>query len=268
MQEEEPTKPKHVFVKSVVCGGLAGCVAKTVVAPLERLRILRQVEERGTFASAASRVWRQEGFVGFWTGNSANLARIAPARGLAFATNDLLKRRFCDNSFLTGGLAGLLSTAATYPLDLVRGRQAGHVGATSKNFAAALFHFARTDGLRSLYGGAAPTLLGAIPFEGVKFGVFDFCQKKRHTKTPASKATDGAVAGLVAGLTTFPNDTIRRLLQQRHAPYEGYLDCASKLLHAHGPARLYAGLTPNLLKAVPSAGLQFFTFEFLKDRLL
>ena len=190
----------------------------------------------------------------------------AQARGLAFATNDALKATFnVDGSFITGGIAGLVATTATYPLDLVRGRQAGQLG-SRLNFAHAIVHFARTDGVTSLYRGAAPTLVGAIPFEGLKFGVFDRLQQSRSRRGPVTKAKDGAVAGCVAGLLTFPNDTIRRVLQQRDAPrlYRGYFDCAFMIVRTHGPTRLYSGLVPNLIKAVPSAGIQFFVFESLK----
>ena len=261
-------------MKSVVCGGIAGVVAKSLVAPLERVRILRQVQGGGgSSLEAAVKVFRSEGIFGFWAGNGANLARTFPARGLAFATNDVLKGCFLKGegsrySFLTGGVAGAVATVATYPLDLVRGRQAG--GKEGRNFLAAFVYYLRQDGFLSLYAGAAPTILGSIPFEGLKFGVFDTLQRRRKGQTWHAKIVDGAAAGAAAGLLTFPNDTVRRVLQQRDSQrlYRGYFDCLRTILKTQGPRRLYFGVVPNLIKAIPSAGIQFAVFEYMKATFL
>lgn len=253
------------LMKSVVCGGMAGCAAKTMLAPLERARIMLQVGSGKTLASTLRAVVREEGAFGLWAGNTANLARIFPSRGIAFATNDMLNSkldvRTAFSSFVVGGASGLCATAATYPLDVVRGRQAGELrGAGRHNFAAAMLVISREG---SLYRGATPTLLGSIPFEGVRFGVVEILNT--NDGRPMTKAAHGALAGLVASVLTFPNDTIRRLLQQKRTRV-GYFDCAAQLYAEHGPTRFYRGLLPNLLKAVPSAAIQFSVFDFLKRR--
>ena len=45
--------------------------------------------------------------------------------------------------------------------------------------------------------------------------------------------------------------------------YAGYFDCASKLFRAEGASRFYRGLVPNVVKAAPSAAIQFVTFDYL-----
>jgi len=74
-------------------------------------------------------------------------------------------------SFLSGGLAGMSATAATYPLDLARGRIAGKVAGPggSKHYRGiidTMIVTAREEGPRALYKGVSPTLLGAMPYEG------------------------------------------------------------------------------------------------------
>jgi len=70
---------------------------------------------------------------------------------------------------------------------------------------------------------------------------------------------------LVAGCATFPNDTIRRRLQQPGAA-GGYLATAREIYGAGGLRRFYRGIGPTLVRAGPSAAIQFATFDILMAR--
>jgi hypothetical protein len=60
------------------CGGIAGATAKSVVAPLERVKLLLQTGEgRGVVATLAA-VVRREGVAGLWKGNLVNVIRMVP----------------------------------------------------------------------------------------------------------------------------------------------------------------------------------------------
>ena len=173
-------------------------------------------------------------------------------------------------SFLSGGMAGITASAVTYPLDLARGRIAGKLksaplaptGTTTAGTAAAIpkRHYAgladaltgtvRDEGWRALYRGISPTLLGAVPYEGIKFGTVGLLESifppladddeeegsdgVRGGKSSSSKSSSiwrkvcfGGAGGIAAGLLTYPNDTVRRFLQLQgsrgtEAVYEGY----------------------------------------------
>ena len=43
--------------------------------------------------------------------------------------------------------------------------------------------------------------------------------------------------------------------------YKGMVDCAKKIYKNEGAFAFYKGLTPNLLKVFPSAGLFFLSYE-------
>jgi len=69
-----------------VAGGCAGAASRTVVSPLERLKIIQQVQPRtsdgqykGVWRSLM-RMWSEEGFKGFMRGNGINCLRIVPYR--------------------------------------------------------------------------------------------------------------------------------------------------------------------------------------------
>jgi len=259
--------------EAVVCGGLAGCVSKTSMAPLERARILLQVGRDTSFVVALKRVWRTEGVAGLWAGNVASILRVFPARGIAFAVNEKLRPHVSSGlgGFAAGGCAGMCAAAATYPLDLARGVLGGSGGTSIWQV---LVDAWKQGGVKALYRGATPTLLGAIPFDGLRFGVVGLL--RRRTPEPvesrgravARSAAYGGCAGLVAGVATFPNDTIRRCLQQPHHEYRGYVDCALSLVRENGVPRLYRGLAPSLIRAAPSVAIQFAAFDYFSGLVL
>ena len=264
---------KKTAAEAVLCGGLAGCASKTAMAPLERARILLQVGRDTSFVEALRRVWRTEGFQGLWAGNGASILRVFPARGIAFAVNERLRpyvKRHATGSFAAGGLAGMCAAAATYPLDLARGVLGGQGKGSIWQVLVDAF---RRGGVKALYRGATPTLLGAIPFDGIRFGVVGVLRRYPHEPESRGRAVGrsavyGGCGGLVAGVATFPNDTIRRCLQQPQAEYRGYVDCALSLVRADGVPRLYRGLAPSLLRAAPSAAIQFAAFDFFSGVVL
>jgi solute carrier family 25 phosphate transporter 23/24/25/41 len=79
-------------------GGVAGAVSRTVVSPLERLKILFQVQSAGRDAyklsvgKALSKMWREEGWRGFMRGNGTNCIRIVPYSAVQFGSYNFYKR--------------------------------------------------------------------------------------------------------------------------------------------------------------------------------
>jgi len=129
-------KPKkdNGALKSLVAGGVAGIVSRTAVSPLERIKILQQVQfvtghEVPKYTSqlqALRRIWAEEGARGFFKGNGANCVRVFPYTGSQFLLFDQLaslQRRYTGRQTLSpmekqfvGGLAGVGSVLLTYPL--------------------------------------------------------------------------------------------------------------------------------------------------------
>ncbi|EGO00245.1 hypothetical protein SERLA73DRAFT_180723 [Serpula lacrymans var. lacrymans S7.3] len=140
--QEALTKPKPTFVTPeiasyFIAGGVAGAASRTVVSPLERLKIIQQVQPRGSDRQykgvwrSLVRMWREEGFKGYMRGNGINCLRIVPYSAVQFTTYEQLKKWFATfgskeldtpKRLASGALAGITSVCSTYPLDLVRSR--------------------------------------------------------------------------------------------------------------------------------------------------
>jgi hypothetical protein len=137
-----------VEIRNLVAGGLAGMVAKTVVAPIDRIKILFQVSSE-PFAlrqvpTVVRNICQHEGVAALWRGNSAMMLRVFPYSGIQFMAFDKCKSYIVHTkqreglplheqhlspleSLLAGSVAGVVSVFATYPLDLTRAQLAVHV---------------------------------------------------------------------------------------------------------------------------------------------
>ncbi|KAF2189464.1 mitochondrial carrier [Zopfia rhizophila CBS 207.26] len=129
------------LLKSGFAGGLAGCAAKTVVGPLDRVKILFQTSNPN-FAKytgkwtgvpiAMKDIYITSGISGLFKGHSATLLRIFPYAGIKFLAYEqiraaLIKSRAQETPgrrFMSGSLAGCVSVFFTYPLEVIRVRLA------------------------------------------------------------------------------------------------------------------------------------------------
>ena len=83
------------FVLDFIAGGISAAVSKTIVAPLERVKILLQIQDAQKFipkdqqykgiVDCFSRVYQEQGVVSFWRGNVVNVIRYFPTQALNFA---------------------------------------------------------------------------------------------------------------------------------------------------------------------------------------
>lgn len=129
-----------VILREIVTGGLAGAVAKTSVAPLERCKILYQtgrLHHTGMIPTMRSIV-RGEGVKGLFKGNGASVLRIIPYSAIHFGLYEHFRRSFVGLAYgddvpdtistvidlFAGSCSGATAVMLTYPLDIVRTRLA------------------------------------------------------------------------------------------------------------------------------------------------
>lgn len=129
------------IVRSGIAGGVAGSAAKTLIAPLDRIKILFQTSNpdflkyRGTFSGfymAGKSIWKNDGILGLFQGHSVTLLRMFPYAAIKFVSYEQIRAILIPHDayetgfrrFMTGSLSGLGSVFLTYPLDLIRIRMA------------------------------------------------------------------------------------------------------------------------------------------------
>ena len=179
-------------IASFIAGGVAGAVSRTVVSPLERLKILYQIQSVGRndyklpVFKALGRIWTTEGFAGFMKGNGSNCLRIVPYSAVQFSSYNIYKRLFehtpggplsALERLACGAMAGITSVTFTYPLDIVRTRLSiqsatfetlstkAQVGRHLPGMMATLKNMYLTEGgFSALYRGIVPTVAGVAPY--------------------------------------------------------------------------------------------------------
>ncbi|XP_021754319.1 mitochondrial adenine nucleotide transporter ADNT1-like [Chenopodium quinoa] len=282
--------PRHALLsisKSLAAGGIAGGVSRTAVAPLERLKILLQVQNphsikyNGT-VQGLKYIWQTEGFRGLFKGNGTNCARIVPNSAVKFFSYEQASKGILwlyqqqtgnENAELTpvlrlgaGACAGIIAMSATYPMDMVRGRLTVQTAKSPQQYRGiyhALTTVLREEGFRALYKGWLPSVIGVVPYVGLNFAVYeslkDWLIKEKtfglvqdNELGVTTRLACGAVAGTIGQTVAYPLDVVRRRMQM-----VGWKD-ASTVVTGDGKkiALEYTGMVDAFRKTVRYEGFR------------
>ncbi|XP_077238686.1 putative envelope ADP,ATP carrier protein, chloroplastic isoform X1 [Tasmannia lanceolata] len=268
-------------------GAIAGAAAKTLTAPLDRVKLLMQciVQTHGVrfvegtttkgigFIEAITLIGKEEGIKGYWKGNLPQVIRIIPYSAVQLFAYETYKKLFRGKDgelsvvgrLAAGACAGMTSTFVTYPLDVLRLRLAVEPGC--KTMSEVALNMLRDEGIGSFYRGLGPSLLGIAPYIAVNFCIFDLIKKslpEKYQKRPESSFVTALVSATLATVMCYPLDTVRRQMQMRGSPYTTVLDAFPGIVARDGVIGLYRGFVPNALKTLPSSSIRLTTFDTVK----
>jgi len=218
-----------------IAGAIAGAVSKTALAPIERVKLLMQLS--GSFSSViesngkktdhgkyyryvamenlgswdvAKMIYREEGLLSFWRGNTSGVIRQGGSAALNFMLMDWYKGVIssilntfnyvlnynhqsteffvCSDvlaPFLSGGLAGCTTTTLMYPFDFVRTRLAMDIGSSSlvnttrrefpggmRDVIGSLWK-SGTEGISGIYNGYGMALICVFLYRSLLLGGYD-----------------------------------------------------------------------------------------------
>lgn len=297
------TEKKKNFLQDFAIGGASAAISKTVVAPIERVKLLLQTQDShldmvsGKVARYTGitncfyRVSVEQGITSLWRGNLANCIRYFPTQAFNFAFKDTFKSlfptynqssefwKFFAVNLASGGLAGASSLCIVYPLDFARTRLATDLGKTSQREFKGLTHcvtkIARTSGPLTLYRGFFVSVQGIIVYRGAYFGLYDtFKGLLFHdaNTNPFGKWIVAQMATSLAGVISYPFDTVRRRMMMMagrqqsggEIQYNSTLDCWRKIARNEGLRTFFKGGWSNILRGTGGALVLVFYDEVQK----
>ncbi|KAI1309435.1 ADP,ATP carrier protein [Halotydeus destructor] len=277
------------FVKDLAAGGIAAAVSKTAVAPIERVKVLLQVQhvskqiaEKDRYKGiidAFVRIPKEQGMIAFWRGNSTNVIRYFPTQALNFAFKDMWKKLFLGGvdrktqfwrtfagDLASGGCAGASSLCIVYPLDFARTRLAADVGKGSTREFTGLGNCLKTiykkDGLKGLYRGFGVSVQGIFIYRAAYFGCYDTAKGMLKDPKNTPLVVSWMIAQVVttaAGFISYPFDTVRRRMQMQagrpiaEQQYKGGIDCWVKIAKQEGVRAYFKGAFSNVIRGTGGA---------------
>ena len=286
MSGDKP-KAKKSFMADFMIGGVSAAVSKTIVAPIERVKLLLQVQDASQtikpenryngIGDCFKRVIAEQGFGSLWRGNMANVIRYFPTQALNFAFKDFYKTifnpynpkdnpvKFFVGNCASGGAAGATSLTVVYPLDFARTRLAADVGGDGarefNGLVDCLQKIFAKDGPAGLYRGFGISVVGIIAYRASYFGMFD--TGKAIMFPDAKKASIFAMWAFAqcvtvgAGVLSYPLDTVRRRLMmdsgRADKMYNGTADCFRRILADEGPKAFFKGSLSNVIRGTGGA---------------
>uniref|UniRef100_A0A4W2HKB1 ADP/ATP translocase n=1 Tax=Bos indicus x Bos taurus TaxID=30522 RepID=A0A4W2HKB1_BOBOX len=210
------------FAKDFLAGGIAAAISKTAVAPIERVKLLLQVQHASKQIAADKqykgivdcivRIPKEQGVLSFWRGNLANVIRYFPTQALNFAFKDKYKQIF---------LGGVDKRTQFW-----------------RYFAGIIIY-------RAAYFGIYDTAKGMLP-------------DPKNTHIVVSWMIAQTVTA-VAGVVSYPFDTVRRRMMMQSGRkgadimYKGTVDCWRKILKDEGGKAFFKGAWSNVLRGMGGA---------------
>ncbi|KAL6080509.1 Folate transporter 1, chloroplastic [Balamuthia mandrillaris] len=297
--------------KYLVYGGVAGGIAHTCTAPLERLRLLHSVQhldKRGPryhgVLPALTKIWREEGFRGFYKGNGVNVLRILPTSAVRFYTFEVYKQLIMQWTgkkdmtvpirLCSGSLAGATAVFVAFPLDLIRTRLAApmHMDTRYKGLWHAVKTIHHEEGIRGFYKGIHLAMLAIAPYIAIYFTTYETLREhsqrwklnrlKQQQEEEGETSTKvdtrpgvllslsmGATAATVAMTLTFPGDVLKRRMMVQgiggeERQFNGLVDTIQKTWRNEGVKGFYRGIIPCYIRVIPSAAITWTVMELCK----
>jgi len=288
-----PTPAKNdKFYINFLLGGVAGGISKTVVAPIERVKLLLQVQDASTQMKAGgtkkytgmvncfTRVYAEQGLLSFWRGNMANIIRYFPTQALNFAFKEKYQKifirhdkktdfwKFFAGMLAAGGAAGATGMCFVYPLDFARTRLGADVGksAAERQFNGifdCMKKIIKADGVTGLYQGFTISVFGIIIYRATFFGLYDTAKAMAYDDPKKAHFVFAFIVGFtvetLAGIIAYPIDTVRRRMMMQSGTgadrmYSGSIDCAKKIFVNEGGIQpFYKGCFSNILRGLGGA---------------
>ncbi|KAF2084574.1 mitochondrial carrier [Saccharata proteae CBS 121410] len=178
-------------------------------------------------------------------------------------------------SIISGGIAGGVEAAVTYPFEFAKTRaQLRNDAKQPRNPFRIVFNVYKYEGLRALYKGCAALAIGSVGKDAVRFLSFDtvknsFKDPETGALSPLRSMLAGMTAGVVASATAVtPTERVKTALiddARNKRRYKSTVHAVKTILKEDGVVGLYRGFAGTTLKQASATSVRFGSYNIAKD---
>ncbi|KAK7461636.1 hypothetical protein BaRGS_00033109 [Batillaria attramentaria] len=301
-------KLRHLGFQHLYAGVSGGVVSTLVLHPLDLVKIRFQVNEGLPTAGSASRpsyngiidamrtIVRNSGYVGLYQGVTPNVWGAGLSWGLYFFFYNTMKTWMQDGDtkknlgagwhMFIASCAGFATLTLTNPIWVTKTRlclqyeqasngTAGKAasGQYYRGMGDALVKIYRSEGVRGLYKGFVPGILGIshgalqfMAYEELKTLYNQYRKQALDTRLGSAEyITFAAVSKMFAACLTYPYQVVRSRLQDQHRHYDGVIDVCRQVIRKEGMRGFYKGMSAYMLHVTPNICIVFLLYEHMTN---
>ena len=282
------------FCRRLFSGAVASSISKTLIAPLETIRLRMQVSDEllkqnlikkpyKSIGDTYKKIVKEEGYLALFKGNTYNVLLYFPIQSVNFAIKPMIKKFLINNggkflnrnvfilNLLTGSLTGMTTSFIFQPFEYAKTRICADIkkkmyGKDSKYNG--LIDLFKKDykkyGITTFYRGVSSSVICMFIYRGFYFGLYDTLNNKINkcvyitkyidTNNSLVKLFNGFLATSVAGFTSYPFESIRKKVMIHHN-YKSSYDCAKKIIKKYGISKFYTGSSAMVLRGLAGASI-------------
>jgi solute carrier family 25 phosphate transporter 23/24/25/41 len=302
IEENNVKEPKVNHYKHFIAAGLACLISRTITAPLERLKILYQVNYAGNglkppnIIEGLKQVYNNDGLKGLFRGNSMSLLKSTPDSALKFYFFEKTKyylRRHSDEElaqsklFIAGAVGGVIANICVFPLDVIKTRMSAAPKGTYNGIKDTALKLYKEAGFRGFYKGIQASICCTIPNAGLNLSFYELLKRifsgsgandnANSLSTPTIMFI-GGLSAMISSTTLYPLQTIQsRLIMQglenKFVTNTGITLQTKKttmyqliqhIQKTEGIKGLFKGYCPGITKVVLGNALGFSLYENIK----
>lgn len=298
------TQPKqtHKHCRHFIAGGLSGALSRTMTAPLERLKILYQVNYAGrglkppNMLAGLRQVLINDGFTGLFRGNTISLLKSTPDTAIKFYTFEkckyYLQSKYGEKLsplklFAAGAISGVAGNITIFPLDVIKTRLSAAPKGTYCGIIDTAHKIYKEGGFRTFYKGVEASICCTLPNSGLNLSFYELLKRVFSGSTASDNASllttpklmfIGGLSAMFSSTILYPFQTIqsRLIMSGLNAAQIGHshivlekqkinmLTVIRQTLALEGSRGFFKGYCPGITKIIIGNSLGFCLYEKIK----
>lgn len=282
---------------NMIAGGVGGAAAKSLLSPVQRIVVLKQLGEHRGMSSIqlAHMIHKKEGLNGFFKGNLTSIIIRFPYSGIQFLLYEKIKFWLQDvigydgseknkehkhatasvnfNKFMmkcgAGGISATIAGVMVYPGEVIRLRLMSGEDRFRTISGTARLIWGETHSPRNFYRGLGASLAQRVPDILINFAVYETVKYYLLDEgvNDVLATIIGASLGAIASISLcFPLDIAKRRIGmsgqgKTKTVYRGVAHCLGSIWKEHGVRGWYTGAALEAGRCVPQVILMWIFIE-------